>query len=133
MQCLYSNDAPASANDERFDGLLRLARRHFDVMAALLLSGGEGRQQVRACAGLGAAQLARLGSLDDWADADALHLVADAQLDARLCDHRLVAAAPHLRFFAACPLPAPPACTMVLPICCNMCSARAKARPRRRP
>jgi diguanylate cyclase (GGDEF)-like protein/PAS domain S-box-containing protein len=107
MQSLYSNYAPASANDERFDGLLRLARRHFDVMAALLLTGGEGRQQVRACAGLGAAQLARLGPLDDWASADALRLVADAQLDASLRDHRLVVAAPHLRFFAACPLPAP--------------------------
>lgn len=107
MQPLYSNDAPASANDERFDGLLRLARRHFDVMAALLLTGGEGRQQVRACAGLGAIQLARLGPLGDWACADALHLVADAQSDVSLRDHRLVVAAPYLRFFAACPLPAP--------------------------
>ncbi|MFI8609222.1 diguanylate cyclase [Pseudomonas sp. NPDC077649] len=107
MQSLYSNDAPASANDERFDGLLRLARRHFDVMAALLLTGGEGRRQVRACAGLSAVQLARVGPLGNWACADGLYLVADAQRDASLRDHDLVVAAPHLRFLAACPMRAP--------------------------
>ncbi|WP_457790171.1 diguanylate cyclase [Pseudomonas sp. PL-6] len=107
MQSLYSNDAPASANDERFDGLLRLARRHFDVMAALLLTGGEGRRQVRACAGLSAVQLARVGPLGNWACADGLYLVADAQRDASLRHHDLVVAAPHLRFLAACPMRAP--------------------------
>ncbi|RMH86471.1 diguanylate cyclase [Pseudomonas sp. AOB-7] len=107
MQSLYSNDAPASANDERFDGLLRLARRHFDVMAALLLTGGEGRRRVRACAGLSAVQLARVGLLGNWACADGLYLVADAQRDASLRDHDLVVAAPHLRFLAACPMRAP--------------------------
>jgi diguanylate cyclase (GGDEF)-like protein/PAS domain S-box-containing protein len=107
MQSLYSNDAPASANDERFDGLLRLARRHFDVMAALLLTGGEGRRQVRACAGLSAVQLARVGPLGNWTCTDGLYLVADAQRDASLRDHDLVVAAPHLRFLAACPMRAP--------------------------
>ena len=33
-----------------------------------------------------------------------------------------------LQIFAACPLPAPPACTMVLPIACRIESARSKAR-----
>ena len=32
-----------------------------------------------------------------------------------------------LQIFAACPLPAPPACTMVLPIFCRIDSARVKA------
>src|SRR6186997_2068206 len=37
-----------------------------------------------------------------------------------------------LQIFAACPLPGPPACTMVLPICCRIDSGRHQLLDRRR-
>ncbi|MDH4609070.1 diguanylate cyclase [Pseudomonas sp. BN102] len=108
MQPLCSLQAPESANDERFDGLARLARRHFGVMAALVTTGTEDRQQVRTCDGLAAGNTLRLGSFGEpRGGAEALLVVPDVHCDERFRDHDLVVAAPHVRFLAACPLLAP--------------------------
>lgn len=104
MQPLLSLKASESANDERFDGLTRLARSHFGVMAALLTTGAGECQQVRTCDGpaLG------IVSLDlAWRRTDAVLVVPDAHCDERFRDHHLVVASPHVRFLAACPLQAP--------------------------
>ncbi|AYC32055.1 diguanylate cyclase [Pseudomonas cavernae] len=105
MQTLCSLRAPESANDERFDSLARLARRHFGVMAALVTTGAEDRQRVRTCDGLTFSNTARIGRFGDpWGCADAVLVVPDAHCDERFRDHDLVVSAPHVRFYAGYPL-----------------------------
>lgn len=107
MQPLYSLKAPESANDERFDGLTRLARRHFGVMAALLTTGAGESQQVRTCDGLSLGSASGIYPLDlAWRRTDAVLVVPDLHRDERFRDHHLVAS-PDVRFLAACPLLAP--------------------------
>ncbi|UUY08315.1 diguanylate cyclase [Pseudomonas sp. J452] len=106
MQPLSSIRASESANDELFDGLVRLARQHVGVLSALVIAGAEDQPRIRTCAG------AALGNAVShfeapWRCADALLVVADIQCDERLRDLDLLAAAPHVRFLAACPLRAP--------------------------
>lgn len=106
MQSLSSIRAPESANDELFDGLVRLARQHVGVMSALVIAGAEDRPRIRTCAG------AALGNAvshfeTPWRCDDALFVVPDIQCDERLRDFDLLAAAPDLRFLAACPLRTP--------------------------
>ncbi|MCY1286512.1 diguanylate cyclase (GGDEF) domain protein [compost metagenome] len=108
MQSLFSLEAPESANDARLDGLARLARRNFGVLAALVITGAEGRQRIRACDGLASGATARLDGLGEpCAGADAVLVVADTHRDERLRHHPLVVSAPHVRFYAGCPLLAP--------------------------
>jgi diguanylate cyclase (GGDEF)-like protein/PAS domain S-box-containing protein len=108
MQPLYSVKASESANDERFDGLTRLARSHFGVMAALLTTGAGESQQVRTCDGLALGSTFGIYPLDlTWRRTDAVLVVPDAHCDERFRDHHLVVASPHVRFLAACPLQAP--------------------------
>ncbi|WP_375739828.1 diguanylate cyclase [Pseudomonas boanensis] len=108
MQPLYSLKVPESANDERFDGLARLTRCHFGVMAVLVTTGVENQQQVRTCDGMAFSNASRIGCFGKpWGGADALLVVPDAHCDERFRDHDLVVAAPHVRFFAGCPLRGP--------------------------
>ncbi|MDH4874377.1 diguanylate cyclase [Pseudomonas sp. BN515] len=108
MQPLYSLKASESANDERFDGLTRLARSHFGVMAALLTTGVGESQQVLTCDGLALGNASGLYPLDlAWRRTDTVLVVPDAHCDERFRDHHLVVALPHVRFLAACSLQAP--------------------------
>jgi diguanylate cyclase (GGDEF)-like protein/PAS domain S-box-containing protein len=105
MQPLPSIKAPDSANDERLHGLARLARRHFDVLAALVTTAAEDRQQVRACDGPPLGNAFWVERFEQpWNDAGTLLVVPDVHRDARFRDHHLLTAAPHVRFLAACPL-----------------------------
>ncbi|WP_103102905.1 diguanylate cyclase [Pseudomonas sp. LFM046] len=104
MQPLFSLEAPESANDERFDGLTRLARRHFGVMAALLTT-GVGEPQIRSCDGLALRGVLRVGPLGVvQGHSDALLVVPDAHCDERFRHHEWVTGAPHVRFLAVCSL-----------------------------
>jgi len=64
MQSLYSVSAPASANDERVDGFVRLVGRYFDSAAMLVFSAGNTRR-IWASPGLNDAQLVRIAEADD--------------------------------------------------------------------
>ncbi|GLZ87146.1 hypothetical protein Pres01_31970 [Metapseudomonas resinovorans] len=107
MQLPSSSNAPEGVRDERFNGLVRMARRHFDVRAALLITGDSDLQRVRACDGWTLAAPLPNGLLPPFfaAHGDALLVLPDISTDEELCNHELVRALPDLRFFAACPLP----------------------------
>ncbi|QKE64125.1 diguanylate cyclase [Aquipseudomonas campi] len=108
MQSLSSIRAPESANDELFDGLVRLARQHVGVMSALVIAGAEDQPRIRTCVGAALEHAVSLGHLEaPWRCTDALLVVPDVQCDERLRDLDLLAAAPHIRFLLACPLRAP--------------------------
>ncbi|BAN47504.1 sensor domain-containing diguanylate cyclase [Metapseudomonas resinovorans] len=109
MQLPSSSKSPEGPRDERFDGLIRMARRQFGVLAVLLTSGDQDRQRFRASAGPIAGD-----ALQDLhcpppagIQADALLLVADTSRDEHLRNHPLTKALPELRFLAACSLRAP--------------------------
>lgn len=106
MHSLNSVSAPTSANDELFDGLVRLARQHVGVMSALVIAGAEDQPRIRTCAG---AALGKAVSHFEapWRCTDSLLVVPDIQRDERLRDLDLLDAAPDLRFLAAYPLRAP--------------------------
>ena len=95
--------------DERFDGLTRLARRHFGVTVALIMRVDGLRRWCCSCDGL-ATDLAfepTLGELSFCVPArhgDDLLVVPDTFADHRLRDHPLVVNAAHMRFYAECPL-----------------------------
>ncbi|MFC5695572.1 diguanylate cyclase [Pseudomonas sp. GCM10022186] len=105
MQPLPALEVPKSANDDRFDGLTRLARRHFGVMAALLTTGAGQWQRVRTCDGLAFGNAERIGPFGAcWVHTDAVLVVPDVHCDERFRDHELVMAAPRVRFLAGCPV-----------------------------
>ena len=98
-------DTPPTVADRRLQGLLRLARRHFGVSAALVLLADANRHWVGACDGLEQAEAAQ--ALSFWRQMAAergLLLIPDASADARCNAHPFVARQPHIRFHAACPL-----------------------------
>ncbi|WP_271411488.1 sensor domain-containing diguanylate cyclase [Pseudomonas sp. Q1-7] len=106
MQPLCPAKAPESANDDRFEGLVRLARRHFGVVAALLATGATDRPRVRAYDGPASDKAWRFEPFDPALHGgDALIQVPDIQVDERLREHALLRAMPQARFLAACPLP----------------------------
>ncbi|MFZ6047024.1 diguanylate cyclase [Pseudomonas sp. CR3202] len=105
MQPLPAHEAPESANDDRFDGLTRLARRHFGVMAALLTTGTEQWQRIRTCDGLAfgiAESIVPFGVC--WVHTDGVLVVPDLHCDERFRAHELVMAEPQVRFLAGCPV-----------------------------
>lgn len=91
--------------EERFDRLTRLARRLFGVPIALVSLVDADRQWFKSRQGLDATQTSRDISFCGHAilGHDIL-LVPDAALDARFNDNPLVTDAPHIRFYAGCPL-----------------------------
>lgn len=100
-----SPDAPPPVADERFDGLTRLARRHFGVATALIMRLDAGRQWLCSSAGVpcaaipGDLALASHALLDDG-----MLVVPDTRADARFRHHPLVIDNPNIRFYAGCPL-----------------------------
>lgn len=108
MQSLSSIRAPDSANDELFDGLMRLARQHLEVMSTLLIAGAEDQPRIRTSAGVALGNAEGLGYLKaPWRCTDALLVAPDVQTDERFCDLALAAITPQVRFLAACPLRTP--------------------------
>jgi diguanylate cyclase (GGDEF)-like protein/PAS domain S-box-containing protein len=97
---------PDSIPDERFDGLARLARRHFGVPVALIVAG---RQQPRfkSCLGASWSEMPRFLSFIKRIDfGNELLVVPDTLADARFSDHPLVVDNPCIRFYAGCRLAA---------------------------
>lgn len=92
--------------EERFDRVTRMARRLFGVPIALVSLVDENRQWFKSNCGLEAAtQTPRDLSLCGHAIlGNDILLVPDTLQDTRFADNPLVTDAPHIRFYAGCPL-----------------------------
>ncbi len=91
--------------EERFDRLTRLARRLFDVPIALVSLVDSNRQWFKSCQGLGVSETSRDISFCGHAIlGDQVLMIPDATNDERFHDNPLVTGAPHIRFYAGCPL-----------------------------
>lgn len=102
---LRSLDLLDTASEERFDRLTRIASRLFDVPIALVTLVDEERQWFKSSVGLDAPETSREISfcghviLDDR-----VMVVENTDTDERFCDNPLTQGAPHIRFYAGCPL-----------------------------
>ncbi len=102
LQSLRILDTPP---EERFDRLTRLARRLFDVPIALVSLVDDDRQWFKSCVGMAATETSRDASLCGHTIlCDDIFVINDAQCDERFSDNPLVTGAPHIRFYAGCPL-----------------------------
>jgi diguanylate cyclase (GGDEF)-like protein len=91
--------------EERFDRLTRLAKRLFGVPIALVSLVDENRQWFKSCQGLAVSETDRDISFCGHAiTGDNVFLIPDASQDERFHDNPLVTNAPHIRFYAGCPL-----------------------------
>lgn len=98
-------DTPA---EERFDRVTRLAKRMFRVSTALVSIVDEDRQWFKSKQGLDACETPRNISFCGHAIlGDDIFLITNALEDPRFADNPLVTGAPHVRFYAGCPLRAP--------------------------
>lgn len=105
LKSLNVLDTPA---EERFDRVTRMAKRMFRVPIALVSIVDEDRQWFKSAQGLDACQTPRNISFCGHAIlGDDIFLIPDALEDQRFADNPLVTGAPHVRFYAGCPLRAP--------------------------
>ena len=94
-----------SAPEERFDRLTRLAKRLFGVPIALVSLVDADRQWFKSCVGLEASETSRDISFCGHAIlGDDIFTIPNALADERFRDNPLVTGAPHIRFYAGCPL-----------------------------
>lgn len=92
-------------DEERFDRLTRMAKRMFRVPIALVSLVDENRQWFKSKQGLDACETPRNISFCGHAIlGDDIFLIPNALGDPRFADNPLVAGAPHIRFYAGCPL-----------------------------
>lgn len=92
-------------SEERFDRITRLVRKHFGVKIALVSLVDRDRQWFKSRQGLDAMQTDRSISFCGHAiERNEVFVVEDTHADDRFCDNPLVTDAPHIRFYAGCPL-----------------------------
>lgn len=97
-----------SSPEERFDRLTRLAKRLFGVPIALVSLVDADRQWFKSCVGLSASETSRDISFCGHAIlGDDILMIPDTLADERFHDNPLVTEAPHIRFYAGCPLQVP--------------------------
>ena len=97
-----------SPQEERYDRITRLAQRVFNVDICLISLVDEGRQWFKSKQGLDACETSREISFCGHAILDnEVLIVSDAAADPRFLDNPLVIGAPHIRFYAGCPIKAP--------------------------
>jgi diguanylate cyclase (GGDEF)-like protein len=107
MDTLRALNILDTAPEERFDRLTRLAKRLFGVPMAVVSLVDANRQWFKSCTGLDASETSRDISFCGHAIlGDDIFLIPDALLDERFSDNPLVVSAPHIRFYAGCPLTA---------------------------
>jgi len=94
--------------EDRFDRVTRMAKRMFRVPIALVSLVDENRQWFKSCDGLSVRETPRDVSFCGHAIlGEDIFLIPDALLDVRFADNPIVVNAPHVRFYAGCPLRAP--------------------------
>ena len=91
--------------EERFDRITRLAQRTFGVPTAIISLVDQDRLWCKSTVGLDVREMPRSISLCAHAIlSDDILIVPDATADSRFADNPLVTGAPHVRFYAGCPL-----------------------------
>ena len=91
--------------EEKFDALTAYACSQFDVPTALLSLVDVNRQWFKSRCGLGASEIGRdIGFCGHAILGDDLFVINNAVDDERFADNPLVTGAPHIRFYAGCPL-----------------------------
>jgi diguanylate cyclase (GGDEF)-like protein len=108
LETLHALNILDTPPEPGFDRVTRLARRLFGVPIALVSLIDANRQWFKSAAGAELGETPR--DLSFCAHAilnDAVMVVPDAQRDPRFADHPLVTGAPHIRFYAGCPLTMP--------------------------
>jgi diguanylate cyclase (GGDEF)-like protein len=105
IQTLLSLNILDTPPEERFDRLTRIAKRVFNVPIALVSLVDVDRQWFKSCQGLSATQAPRDISFCGHAIlGDDIFVIPDAASDIRFFDNPFVTKAPHIRFYAGCPL-----------------------------
>ena len=100
-------------SEERFDRLVRTAKRLFDVPIALVSLVDENRQWFKSSIGLEAKETPREVSFCGHAIlGDDVFIIEDAVEDPRFADNPLVTGEPFIRFYAGCPLRAANGCKL---------------------
>ena len=105
LNALQSLSILDTASEARFDRLTRLAQRLFKVPIALVSLVDEDRQWFKSCIGLPVRQTGRDVSFCGHAILGSAPLIVHNALeDKRFFDNPLVTDAPHIRFYAGCPI-----------------------------
>lgn len=106
IRSLYSPEkALGTSVEARFDGLTRLARRHFGVSMALITLVDADRSGFESCSGLSLADAPHsLRFCQQAMHSDDVLVVPDTCADARFQQHPLLIDGAHIRFCAGCPL-----------------------------
>ncbi|MDP1932026.1 MAG: sensor domain-containing diguanylate cyclase [Gammaproteobacteria bacterium] len=108
LEALRSFSVLDTPPEERFDRLTRMAKRLFGVPIALVSLVDENRQWFKSCFGLTVSETSRDISFCGHAIlGNDLFIIPDTIADERFFDNPLVLNAPHIRFYAGCPLSAP--------------------------
>ncbi|ECN7187850.1 sensor domain-containing diguanylate cyclase [Salmonella enterica subsp. enterica serovar Newport] len=101
LKSLYISGLLDTRDDERFERLVRLARKVFQVSIALISLVDRERQWLLACQGLTARETSRNISFCGHAILqEGPFIIPDATADARFHDNSLVTGEPHIRFYA---------------------------------
>jgi diguanylate cyclase (GGDEF)-like protein len=105
LEKLRSLDVLDTLAEERFDRLVRIAKRMFAVPIALVSLVDENRQWFKSCVGLNTKESSREISFCGHAILDdEVFIVPNATKDPRFSDNPLVVNEPNIRFYAGCPL-----------------------------
>lgn len=107
LDTLRSLNILDSVREERFDRLTRLARRLFNVPMAIVSIVDAEREWFKSSLGVDLTETAREVSFSGHAIlGDDLLVVPDTTRDERFHDNPWVTGAPHIRFYAGCPVTA---------------------------
>lgn len=105
LQILHALGILDTGPEDRFERLIRMARRMFGVPIAMVSLVDLNRQWFKACQGYESRGTARDISFCGHAIlGDEIFTIEDAAQDERFHDNPLVTGAPHIRFYAGCPL-----------------------------
>ncbi|MFC0677042.1 GAF domain-containing protein [Lysobacter korlensis] len=108
LQALRSLGLLDTQNEERFSRYVRLAKSLIDVPIATISLVDSNRQWFKGCEGLEMSETPRNISFCGHAILEqGVFYIPDAAADARFADNPLVTGAPHIRFYAGCPVYVP--------------------------
>ena len=108
LQALRGLEILDTPPEERFDRMVRVAQRYFQVPIALVSLVDENREWFKSKLGVDVCEAARVVSFCGHAIlSDEILYVPDTLNDARFADNPLVIGHPHIRFYAGAPLHAP--------------------------
>ncbi|HEY2992529.1 MAG TPA: MBL fold metallo-hydrolase [Methylomirabilota bacterium] len=105
LRALHDNGILDTPVEERFDRITRLAKRIFDVPAAMVTLIDKERQWFKSAPGLDMRETPRDLSFCSYTiHQEGMFVVPDALADPRFADNPVVAAGPRLRFYAGRPV-----------------------------